>query len=73
VCNSVLITLCYCGTFMSRAWGGVVVGGSWDRFTVVSLEIFSVASDNSMCPGSTQPLKMSTRILLGVKTASAYG
>jgi hypothetical protein len=22
-----------------------------------------------MCPGSTQPLKMSTRILLGVKTA----
>jgi hypothetical protein len=28
--------------------------------------IFSVASDNSMCLGSTQPLKMSTRILLGV-------
>jgi hypothetical protein len=25
----------------------------------------SVASDNSMCPGSIQPLKMSTRILLG--------
>jgi hypothetical protein len=41
---------------------------------VVSLGIaFSVASDNSMCPGSTQPLKMSTRILLGVKTAGAYG
>jgi hypothetical protein len=34
---------------------------------VVSLGIFSVASDNSMCPGSTQPLKMSTRILLGVR------
>jgi hypothetical protein len=24
-----------------------------------------VASDNSMCPGSTQALKMSTRILVG--------
>jgi hypothetical protein len=32
---------------------------------------FSVEFDNSMCPGSTQPLKMSTRILLGVKTAGA--
>jgi hypothetical protein len=32
---------------------------------------FSVASDNSMCPGSTQPLKMSTRIRLGVKAAGA--
>jgi hypothetical protein len=36
---------------------------------MVSLGIFSVASDNSMCPGSIQSLKMSTRILLGVKTA----
>jgi hypothetical protein len=36
---------------------------------VVSLGIFSVASDNSMCPGSTQRLKMSTWILLGLKTA----
>jgi hypothetical protein len=26
---------------------------------------------NSMYPGSTQPLKMSTRILLGVKTVAA--
>jgi hypothetical protein len=34
---------------------------------------FSVAPDNSMCPGSTQPLKMSTRILLAVKTAGVYG
>jgi hypothetical protein len=25
----------------------------------------------SMCPGSTQPLKMSTRIFLGVKAAGA--
>jgi hypothetical protein len=29
-----------------------------------------VASDNSMCPGSTQPPKISTRILLGVKMAN---
>jgi hypothetical protein len=42
-----------------------------DRSPVVSLGIFSVASDNSICPGSTQPLKMSTRILLGVKAAGA--
>jgi hypothetical protein len=61
------------------AWGGVVVkalllvGRSRDQSPVVSLGIFSVASDNSMCPGSTQPLKTSTRILLGVKTAGAYG
>jgi hypothetical protein len=26
-----------------------------------------VASDNSMCPGSTQPLKMSMRILMGLR------
>jgi len=32
---------------------------------------FSVASDSSMRPGSTQPLKMSIRIILGVKTAGA--
>jgi hypothetical protein len=38
----------------------------------VTGEMF-VASDNFMCPGSTQPLKMSTRILLGVKTVGAYG
>ena len=30
------------------------------------------ASDRSTCPGSTQPLKMSTRIFLGVKAAGAY-
>jgi hypothetical protein len=49
----------------------LLVGRSRDRSPVVSLGIFSVASDNSMCPGSTQPLEMSTRILLGVKTAGA--
>jgi hypothetical protein len=39
----------------------------------VSLGIFSEASDKSMCPGSTQPFEMSTRIFLGVKVAGAYG
>jgi hypothetical protein len=38
----------------------------------VSLGIFSEASDKSMCPGSTQPFEMSTRIFLGVKTAGVY-
>jgi hypothetical protein len=32
---------------------------------VRSLGILSVVSDNSMCPGSAQPLKMSTRIFMG--------
>jgi len=32
---------------------------------------FSVASDSSMCLGSNQSLKMSTRIILGVKAAGA--
>ena len=29
----------------------LLVGRSWDRFPVVSLGIFSVASDGTMCPG----------------------
>jgi hypothetical protein len=37
----------------------------------LALEIFSEASDKSMCPGSTQPFEMSTSIFLGVKTAGA--
>jgi hypothetical protein len=41
-------------------------GGSRDRSPVVSLGIFSVAA-----MGSTWPLKMGTRIFLGVKAASA--
>jgi hypothetical protein len=57
-----------------RAWSGVVVqalrykseGPGIDPGGVTG-NFFSVESDNSMCPGSTQPLKMSTRILLGVK------
>jgi hypothetical protein len=63
-----------------RVWGGVVVKvlrnqleGPPDQSLVVSLGFFSVASDNSTCPGSTEPLKISTRILLGVKMAGAYG
>ena len=31
------------------------------KFPVVSLGLFSEATDATMCPGSTQPLKMSTR------------
>ena len=49
----------------------LLVGMSRDRSPVVSLGIFSEASDKSMCPGSTQPLKMSTRIFLGAKAAGA--
>ena len=33
---------------------------------IVSLGIFSEESDKSMWPGSTQPLKMNTRIFLGL-------
>jgi hypothetical protein len=69
VCNSVFITLCYCRYLYVPGLGW----RSGRRVTVVLLGIFSVASDNSMCPGSTHPLKMSTRILLGVKTAGVYG
>jgi hypothetical protein len=51
----------------------LLVGRSRDLSPLVSLGIFSVASDKSMCPGLTQPLKMSTRILLRVETAGAFG
>ena len=49
-----------------RVWGSAAlpVGRSRDRSPVVSLGIFSEESDKS-----TQPLKMSTRISLGVKAA----
>ena len=41
---------------LTGAWGGVVVkallvGRSWVRFPVVSLGIFSVAPEGTMCPG----------------------
>ena len=49
----------------------LLVGRSRDRSPVMSLGIFSEASDKSMCRGSTQLLKMSTRIFLGVKAAGA--
>jgi hypothetical protein len=52
-----------------RGYGiALLVGRSWDRSPTVSLGIFPVEPDNSMCPGSTQPLKVSTRVLLGVTT-----
>ena len=44
-----------------------------DRSPVVSLGIFSEASDKSMCPGSTKLLKVSSRIFLGVKAAGVEG
>jgi hypothetical protein len=44
-----------------------------DHISVVSLGDFLVASDNSMCTGSTQHLKMSSRIFMEVKRAGAYG
>jgi hypothetical protein len=37
----------------------------------ISMGTFSEALDKSMCPGSTQPLEMSTKIFLEVKTAGA--
>jgi hypothetical protein len=49
----------------------LLVGRFPDRSPVVSLGILSEASDKSMCPGSTQPFEMSTRIFLRVKTAGA--
>jgi len=42
--------------YRPEAWGGVVVkalvGRSRDRFPMVSLGIFSVAPDGTMCPGA---------------------
>jgi hypothetical protein len=49
----------------------LLVGRSLDRYPIVSLGILSETSDKSMCPGSTQPFEISTRIFLGVKTAGA--
>jgi hypothetical protein len=59
-----------------RAWGGVVVKAllvrrSLDRSPAVSLGIFSEASDKSMCPGLTQPLRNEYQDIPGVKAASA--
>jgi hypothetical protein len=54
------------------AWGSVVVKAlrylsEGPRIDPRSLRwgFFSEASDKSMCPGSTQPFEMSTRIFLG--------
>jgi hypothetical protein len=72
--RSSITTKFYVIHYVTLGPGGSVVllvGRSRDRSPVVSLGIFSEESDKSMCPGSTQPLKMSTRIFLGVKAASA--
>jgi hypothetical protein len=70
-----LVNVCDMQILCNWAWGSValLVGRSPDQSPVVSLGIFSEASDKSMCPGSTQPVEMSTRIFLGVKAAGAYG
>ena len=49
-------------TIFSYYCGNILVGRSWDRFPVVSLEIFSVVPPKEPCALSlTQPLKVSTR------------
>ena len=55
--------------YAGPAVAALLVGRSQDRSPVVSLGIFF--RNKSMCPESTQPLKMSTRIFLGVKAAGA--
>jgi hypothetical protein len=50
---------------------GLVVRRSPDRSPVVSLVIFSEASDRPCARGRLSPLEMSTRIFLGVKAAGA--
>jgi hypothetical protein len=47
------------------------VGGSGVRSSIVSLGIFSVTTDGTTCPGVDSESKMSTKILLVVKTAGA--
>jgi hypothetical protein len=49
----------------------LLVRRSPDRSPVVSLGIFSEASDKSMCPGSNQPLRNEYQVILGVKAAGA--
>jgi hypothetical protein len=69
-----VLVLSSLGLGWRNGWGTALLDGrSRDRSSVVSLENFSVEFDNSMCPRSAQSLAMSTRMLLGVKTASAYG
>jgi hypothetical protein len=56
----------YTWGYYSAPFAALLFWRSPDRSPVVSLGIFS---DKSMCPGSTQPFEMSTRIFLRVKTA----
>jgi hypothetical protein len=48
----------------------LLVGRSWDQSPVTG-DFFSRHQTVPFALGSTQPLKMSTRIILGVKTAGA--
>ena len=70
ICNVCTHICVYYARYMPGV-AALLVGRSRDRSPVVSLGIFSEVSDKSMCPGSSQPLKMSTRIFLGVKAAGA--
>ena len=59
------------------AWGSVVVvttlqvGRTRDRFQAMTLGIYSVVADISVCPGVGSASKTGTRIFLGVKAAGA--
>ena len=67
-----LLFLRYGGLGYRSGYGTTLhVGRTRDRFQAVTLGIYSAAADIPVCPGSTQPLKMSTRIFLGVKAAGA--
>jgi hypothetical protein len=45
--------------------------GDLQNLRIVTSTAVTKASDKSMCPGSTQPFEMSTRIFLGEKAAGA--
>jgi len=77
----VLVRGAWGGVVVMGAWGGVVVRGAWGGVVVKALRYWSEGTGidprslgifSVPCAlGSTQPLKMSTRIFLGVKTAGA--
>ena len=57
------------GVWVSTA---LLIGRSWDRFPVMSVGMFSVATEGSMCPGVDSASKNDYRgFLLGVKAAGA--
>ena len=77
VFNSIFHTSINTMKISTWAWGSLVVkaallvGRSRDRSPVVSLGIFSEASDKSMCPGSTHLLTPWSRVLLEKLTGFA--